>query len=138
MRLIAFPQGGSTSLGHILALMKAMRVFLWIFLFFSIFILKRAIVYKPLSLVFCLSLKAGPTLTAESLWLALGQGSLHRDMDALHVSESSPSALQGWFVEDFAGANQQILKAVMALWLVQYPLLFPSSLTSAWLPMPAA
>lgn len=77
-------------------------------------------------------------MTAESLWLALGQGSLHGDMDALHVFESSPSALQGWFVEDFAGANQQILKAVMALWLAQYPLLFPSSLTSAWLPMPAA
>lgn len=30
------------------------------------------------------------------------------------------------------------LKSVMAFWLVQHPLLFPSSLTSAWLPVPAA
>lgn len=32
-RLIAFPQGSSTSLGHILALMKPMGMFLWIFFF---------------------------------------------------------------------------------------------------------
>lgn len=60
-----------------------MRVFLWIFLVFSIIILKRAIVYQPLSLVFCFPLKAGLPLTAGSLWLAFGQGCLHRGMDAL-------------------------------------------------------
>lgn len=72
MRLIAFPQGGSTSFCHILALIKPMGVFLWIFIL--IIILKRAIVYQPLSLVFCFPLKAGPTSTAVSVWLALGMG----------------------------------------------------------------
>lgn len=82
----------------------------FLFFFSPIIILKRAIVYQSLSLVFCFPLKAGPTLSAGSLCLAFGQGSLHRGMDALCVSESSPSALQGWIVEDFGGTNQQILK----------------------------
>lgn len=110
------------------------------FFFFLIIILKRAIVYQPLSLVFCFPLKARPTLTAVPVWSALGQGSLHGVVDVLHVSKSSPSALEGCFGGDSARGwpYQQTLKAVVALWLVQCPLLFPSSLTSAALPSPAA
>lgn len=65
-------------------------------------------------------------------------GSWHGDMDALHSSKSSPSALECWFAGDSARGwlYQQTLKAVMALWLVQCPLLSPSSLTSAELPHP--
>lgn len=94
----------------------------------------------PLSLVFCFPLKAGPTLTAVSVWSALGQGSLHEDRDALHVSKLSASKLGGWLVGNFARVwlYQQTLKAVMALWLVQCPLLFPSILTSAALTPPAS
>lgn len=56
-------------------------------------------------------------MTTVSVWSALGQGSLHGDMDALRVSESSPSALEGWFVGGSARGRlyQKTLKAVMVL-----------------------
>lgn len=67
--------------------------------------------------------KRGPTLTAVPAWSALGQGSLHSVMDVLHVSESSPSVLEGWSIGGSAGGRlyQQNLEAVMVLGLLQWP-----------------
>lgn len=109
-----------------------MRVFLWIFFFFQL-LFKRGLLYTSLYL-WCSAFpwKQGILwLLGLSGWLLAKAVCTGLRMHS--VSESSPSAVQGWFVEDFAGTKQQILKAVMALWLV-----LPSSLTSAWLPMPAA
>lgn len=109
------PSGQLHKLGSHPGLDEADESFLMDF-FFSVIILKRAVVYQPLSLVFCFPLKAGPTLLGLSGWLlakAVCTGLWMRS-----VSKLSPSAVQSWFVEDFTGTNQQILEAVMALWLV--------------------